>query len=43
MAQNNLSLTDEDGDYSDWIEIINRGNYTVNLNNYSISNDAESL
>ncbi|MDF2686335.1 MAG: hypothetical protein K0S55_1516 [Clostridia bacterium] len=42
MAQNSLSLTDEDGDYSDWIEIINQGKDTVNLNNYSISNNADN-
>jgi hypothetical protein len=31
VAVNRAGLTDEDGDYSDWIEIYNRSNQPVNL------------
>src|SRR5205085_9595419 len=31
MALNNTTLTDQDGQYSDWIEIYNSGSDTVNL------------
>lgn len=39
MAQNLFTLTDSDGDYSDYIEITNFGNSTVDLEGYTISND----
>jgi len=31
MASNSNSVADPQGDYDDWIEIYNSGNYTVNL------------
>ena len=31
MAINNTTLADEDGDYSDWIELYNSSANTVNL------------
>ena len=31
MALNNTTLTDEDGSYSDWIEVYNSSTNTVNL------------
>ncbi|MBN1408728.1 MAG: CotH kinase family protein [Calditrichaceae bacterium] len=37
MASNTFTLEDEDGDYSDWIEIFNAGTDTVNLLNWGIS------
>jgi len=43
MAKNGTTLQDEDGDYSDWIEIYNNGNVAVNLENYSLSDDDEEL
>lgn len=39
--KNYQSLTDEEGDSPDWIEIYNAGSSAVNLNNYSLS-DKES-
>ncbi|MFO1513185.1 MAG: lamin tail domain-containing protein [Verrucomicrobiota bacterium] len=34
-------LKDEDGELQDWIEIRNRGTNTINLNGWSLSDDAE--
>ncbi len=42
MSSNYTTISDEDGDYSDWIEIYNSGNSVVNLNDYSLSDDANS-
>ncbi|NQU22560.1 MAG: CotH kinase family protein, partial [Candidatus Nealsonbacteria bacterium] len=42
MAVNDSTLADEDGDYSDWIEIQNPGNTTVDLDGwYLTDNEAE--
>ncbi len=35
--RNYTTIDDEDGEYSDWIEIYNSGDETVNLLNYSLS------
>ncbi len=34
MALNNTTLRDQDGQYSDWIELYNSGPDTVNLNGW---------
>jgi len=39
MASNGSGLTDEDGDYSDWIEIYNRSNRPVNLSGWFLTNN----
>lgn len=39
MASNATTLADEDGDYTDWIELHNFGNEIVNLNGYGLSDD----
>ncbi|MEW5961707.1 MAG: chitobiase/beta-hexosaminidase C-terminal domain-containing protein, partial [Chloroflexota bacterium] len=39
MAANGAGLTDEDGDYSDWIEIYNRSDLPVNLGGWALTND----
>ena len=39
MASNDSSLTDEDGAHSDWIELYNNGSASVNLSNWSITDD----
>ena len=39
MASNSYTVKDEDGDYSDYIEIYNGYNYPVNLDGYFLSDD----
>jgi hypothetical protein len=41
MASNGAGLTDEDGDYSDWIELYNSGNQALNLGGWSLTDEAE--
>ena len=41
MSSNETVLQDVNGDYSDWVEIYNTTNTTVNLENYMLSDDAE--
>ena len=41
MAANRSVLADEDGDYSDWIEIYNPGTQAINLSGWSLSDDPE--
>ncbi|MBN2475232.1 MAG: lamin tail domain-containing protein [Pirellulales bacterium] len=43
MAINESTLADEDGDFSDWIEIHNPTQSTVNLNGWSLTDDADDL
>lgn len=43
MAVNGTGLTDEDGDFSDWIEIYNRGSQPVNLSGWSLTDDPQQL
>src|ERR1700744_1565772 len=40
MASNASTLTDEDGDYSDWIEIQNTSGTNVSLLNWALSDSA---
>jgi len=37
LASNNDNISDEDGDFEDWIEILNTGSTSVNLNGYGLS------
>ncbi len=39
MAANGTILADEDGDYSDWIEIYNQSNAPVNLSGWALTDD----
>ncbi len=39
MASNANGVNDEDGDYSDWIEIFNSGTTDLNLQNYYITDN----
>ncbi len=39
VAENHSGLADEDGDYSDWIEIYNPGRWAVNLAGWSLTDD----
>src|SRR5439155_1639767 len=39
MADNKITLADEDGQHPDWIEIYNTGNTMVNLSGWSLTDD----
>ena len=41
MSSNASSITDEDGDNSDWIELYNGGDEAVNLMGYGLSDDLD--
>lgn len=42
VASNDSTIADEDGDFSDWIEIYNSGGTAVNLDGYGLTdNDAD--
>jgi len=43
MSWNESFITDEDGDYSDWIEIYNRGTEPLNLYGCCLSDDEDYL
>ena len=43
MASNSTTIEDEDGDFSDWIELYNTTNSTISLLNYSFSDDSNNL
>ena len=43
MADNRSTLADEDGDYSDWIELHNSGKDKANLDGYFLTDDADNL
>jgi len=43
MADNTRTLRDEDGNYSDWIEILNDGTTTVDLAGYSLTDTTNDL
>src|SRR5438552_1728227 len=43
MALNNTTLTDQDGQYSDWIELYNSGLDTVNLDGWYLTDNATNL
>ncbi len=39
MSSNATALADEDDDYPDWVELFNSGTQSINLLNYSLSDD----
>lgn len=39
LATNGVSLTDEDGEYSDWIELYNRSDTAINLAGWALTDD----
>lgn len=43
MASNSSVITDEDGDYPDWIELYNKGDEPVNLNGFTITDKEDDL
>lgn len=42
MAENLTTIADEDGDFSDWIEIYNSGNQAINLKGFGLSDDQDN-
>ncbi len=42
MAANNSVIQDEDGDYSDWIELYNPGDEAVDLSGYGLSDNPDN-
>ena len=43
MAQNSATIADEDGDYSDWIEVYNQGDQELSLSGWHLTDDADEL
>ena len=43
MASNDSTLVDEDGQYSDWIELYNNGNSAVDVSNWYLTDDQTDL
>lgn len=43
MAANDSTVKDESGEYSDWIEIYNYGNKSVNLSEFYLTDDSKDL
>lgn len=43
MAANDSTLTDEDGEFSDWIEVYNAGPQAADLAGWSLTDDADEL
>ena len=43
MASNSKTISDEDHEFSDWIEVYNTGNTPVNLLNWSLTDERDSL
>jgi len=43
MAANEHTLTDEDGDYSDWIEVYNPCQPSINLAGWALTDDPDNL
>ena len=43
MASNISTIADEDGDYEDWVEILNHGSQSINLEGWGLSDDSSDL
>ena len=43
LASNSMTIADQDGEFDDWIELFNKGNTTIDLSVYSLSDDASAL
>ena len=39
MSSNSSTVADEDGDYEDWVEIVNTGTTPINLNGYGLTDN----
>ena len=43
MARNTTTLVDEDGDYSDWIEVYNQGDQDISLDGWHLTDNENEL
>jgi len=43
MSLNKTTIQDEDGEYSDWIEIYNKGDSPITLSDYALSDDSSDI
>ncbi len=43
MASNTATITDENGEYEDWIELFNNSNSAVNLSGWHLTDKADNL
>jgi len=43
MASNFSSVSDQDGEYDDWVELYNGNNFSLNLNGYYLSDSENDL
>jgi len=43
MASNSLSVSDQDGEYDDWVELYNGNNFSLDLNGYYLSDNENDL
>ncbi len=43
MSANDMTVADEDGDYSDWIELYHKGTAPINLQGYRLTDDTLRL
>ncbi len=43
MPSNSSTIADEDGDYSDWLELFNNTDTSINLSGFGISDDEDEL
>ena len=41
MSSNSTVIADEDGDYSDWLELYNGGDSSVSIANWAFSDEAD--
>ena len=41
MASNDTTIADDDGDYSDWLELVNTNSWDVNLKGYFLTDDKD--
>lgn len=41
MASNDATIADEDGDYTDWLELYNTSNTTIDLSQYWLTDDKD--
>lgn len=43
MASNSTTVTDQDGEYEDWVELYNNTSTSISLNGYYLTDDANDL